>query len=316
MLTLAAGASSLVVAPEQGGGLTGWMIGDTPILRHALPQTVIAGDPHDLACFPLLPYGNRLGLRRFHWFGSDYTVQRNFYDNPHTIHGIGWQRAWTVEHVTTQAVTLTLSHQPDPTWPFAFDARLAYTLSDAALTIDMQITNRHPTAAPAGLGMHPYFPKTNTPALRFNATGAWENGPDCLPLRHAPPPADWQHTQPRPIDQSRLDNCFTGWDGAATILAGPASLRIEATAIFRQLQVFTPSWADFFCVEPVSHVPDAINRPDLPLDQAMNLLVPHETLTGSIRFTLLGLAGDARYPNMPSIASAASRPVRISTSRT
>ena len=105
-----------------------------------------------------------------------------------------------------------------------------------------------------------------------------------LPLCHGTPPADWRHDEPRPVAQSRLDNCFTGWDGPADIIAGPASLRIEATAVFGQLQVFTPSWADFFCVEPVSHVPDAINRPDLPTDQAMRVLEPHESLSGTIRF--------------------------------
>jgi len=42
------------------------------------------------------------------------------------------------------------------------------------------------------------------------------------------------------VATSRLDNCFTGWDGSATILAGAASLRIEASEAFRQVQVFTP----------------------------------------------------------------------------
>ncbi len=93
-------------------------------------------------------------------------------------------------------------------------------------------------------------------------------------------------TEPRRIAESRLDNCFTGWDRTADIQAGPASLRIEASEAFRQLQVFTPSWADFFCVEPVSHMPDAVNRPDLPADQAMHVLRPNETVSGTIRLVL------------------------------
>ena len=124
--------------------------------------------------------------------------------------------------------------------------------------------------------------------LRFDASGAWENGPDSLPSRHGPPCADWQHTEPRAVAGSHLDNCFTGWDGIAECLAGPASLRIDASEVFRQLQVFTPSWADFFCVEPVSHVPDALNRADLPIEQAMHVLQPNETLGGTVRFTLIG----------------------------
>jgi len=35
----------------------------------------------------------------------------------------------------------------------------------------------------------------------------------------------------------------------------------------------------------VSHVPDAINRPDLPKSQAMTVLEPGQTLSGSMTLT-------------------------------
>jgi aldose 1-epimerase len=258
------------------------------MLRRSLPQATIGGDPHAMGCFPLLPYGNRLGRGRFHWCGTEYALEPNFGDSPHTIHGVGWRRAWAVEATTPGSITLALDHCPDPAWPFAFSACLRYILSDSALTIDIRITNRHAAPAPAGIGLHPFFPKSYTPSLRFNATGVWQNGADALPATHAPPPAAWQHTIPRPERDSRLDNCFTDWDGTADILAGPASMRIEASQVFRQLQVFTPSWTDFFCIEPVSHVPDAINQLGLRPEQAMHVLQPDATLAGTVRFIPTG----------------------------
>jgi aldose 1-epimerase len=288
MLTLTSSTSSIVVAPEFGAGLTGWMLGRTPILRRALPQAAVGRNPHTMGCFPLLPYGNRIGRGRFHWRECKYELTPNFGDHPDTIHGVGWLRAWTVEEAGPHSVTLSLEHRPDSSWPFAFRAEVCYTLSGAALIVTIQMTNRHIAAAPGGIGLHPHFPKANHPMLRFTACGAWENGPNSLPSRHAPPCADWQHTQPRSVVESRLDNCFTGWDGTAEFQAGPAGLRIEASKVFRQLHVFTPSWADFFCVEPVSHVPDALNRPDLPIEQAMHVLQPNETLGGTVRFTPIG----------------------------
>jgi aldose 1-epimerase len=284
MLTLKSGASSLVVAPEHGAGITGWMVGRTPMLRRALPQASVGGDSHAMGCFPLVPYGNRIGQGRFQWNGTEYVLQRNFGDHPHTIHGIGWQQAWTVAEASQCFVSLILLHQPNGSWPFAFDAEVGYRLSDAALTVTIHLTNRHDKAAPAGIGVHPYFPKLGDPALRFDAGGAWENGPDSLPRRHGMPQVDWLHTDPRLVARSRLDNCFTDWEGTADILAGPAKLRIMASDVFRQLQVFTPSWADFFCVEPVSHVPDAVNRTDLPAAQAMHVLQPNECISGTIHF--------------------------------
>nr|WP_294502079.1 aldose 1-epimerase [uncultured Rhodopila sp.] len=285
MLTLSAGESSIVVAPGTGAGITGWMLGRTALTRRALPEATSGGDSHAMALFPLLPYCNRIGSAAFTWRGEAYRLARNFGDNPHAIHGVGWQRAWTVARVSPHAVTMVLNHCPDTSWPFAFEAEITYSLSASGLTVAMRLTNRHGSEAPAGLGLHPYFPKQHDPGLRFNATGAWHNGADALPERHGPVPGDWRHDGFRPIVQSRLDNCFTGWDGRADIRAGSASLRIEASAVFRHLQVFTPHWADFFCVEPVTHVPDAVNRPDLPGEQAMHVLAPDETLSGTISLT-------------------------------
>jgi aldose 1-epimerase len=288
MLSLTAGDSSIVVAPETGAGITGWMLGRTALTRRALPEATSGGDSHAMALFPLLPYGNRIGSARFAWRGEEYRLARNFGDSPHAIHGIGWQRAWTVARVSPSAVTLVLEHRPDSSWPFAFAAEVRYSLSASGLDIAMRLTNRHGTAAPAGLGMHPYFPREHDPALRFNATGAWQNGADALPERHGKVPPEWQHAEFRPVVQSRLDNCFTGWDGRADIRAGRASLRIEASAVFRHLQVFTPHWADFFCVEPVTHVPDAVNLPGLPAEQAMHVLAADEALEGTISLTPAG----------------------------
>ena len=287
MLTLASGGSSVVVAPEFGAGLIGWMCGRTPMLRRALPQAA-AGDPHAMACFPLLPYGNRIGRGRFRWGDQDFVLAPNFGDHPHTIHGVGWQRAWTLVEAGDRSVTMTLEHLPDASWPFAFSALAEYALAGDALTVRIEITSRHGGPAPAGIGIHPFFPKANEPSLRFNAAGAWENDPDSLPWRHGSPPADWVHSEPRAVAASRLDNCFTGWGGSAEIQAGPASLRIEASGVFGLLQVFTPSWADFFCVEPVSHAPDAVNRPDMPAGQGMHVLEPNAVLGGTVRFIPTG----------------------------
>ena len=41
------------------------------------------------------------------------------------------------------------------------------------------------------------------------------------------------------------------------------------------------------CVEPVSHVPDAINRPGLAAAQEMIVLEPGGKMTGAIRFSVM-----------------------------
>ncbi len=282
MLTLTDGDTSVVIAPEAGAGVLGWMRGRTPLLRRALPQAAL-GDAHAMGCFPLLPYANRIGGARFDWLGRSHGVARNFGDSPHSIHGIGWQRAWRLESVSGRAVRLGLGHGGDGAWPFAFEASLTYRLDGPALHVAIGLTSRHTDPAPAGIGLHPYFPKVPGASLRFDASGVWENGADVLPLRHGPVPSAWSHAMALPVGTARLDNCFTGWDGSADIDAGAASLRVRASGVFGRLQVFTPDWADFFCVEPVSHAPDGVNRED-----GMHVLRPGETLSGTVAFLPAG----------------------------
>jgi aldose 1-epimerase len=288
MLTLRAGSNAVVVASGEGASVVGWMAGRTPILRRAVPAAVVAGNPSVMGWIPLLPYCNRIADGRFTWRGRDYRLASNFGDSPHTIHGIGWQRAWSVASVTDCRVVLTLSHAADAAWPFAFEAEIDYAVSADGVTVVLSLTNRALEPAPAGIGLHPYLPKSNEAALRFRASGVWVNSADVLPLDHTVVPPDWDFAAARAVEPMRLDNCFTGWDRVADVLAGPASLRLEADATFGNLQVFTPSWGDFFCAEPVSHVPNALNRPDLPPDQAMESLPSGATLRGTIHLRLTG----------------------------
>ena len=89
---LHAGALRLALRPDLGGCIAGLWHRDTPILRSTEPAA-LDGVARRPACFPLVPYSNRLGYRRFRWKGSDYTTQPNFDDNPHSVHGVGWLRA-------------------------------------------------------------------------------------------------------------------------------------------------------------------------------------------------------------------------------
>ena len=280
MVCLTHGADSLIVAPAQGGAILGWTRNGRHLLRRPSPESVAPGLPGAMGCFPLVPYCNRIAHRRFAWDGHEYSLAANFGDRPHAIHGVGWQRPWQVEAVTGESIDLSLQHTPDASWPFAFSASLTYRLDAKGLTIAMTATNRHGAPAPMGIGAHPYFPRAAGDCVRFQAGGVWLNA-DSLPSAHAAIPAGWTHAHGRAVDREALDNCFTGWTGTAELPA----LTIRADAVFGNLQVFTPANADFFCVEPVSHVPDAFHLAALPGGQAMTVTRSGETLRGAMTFS-------------------------------
>jgi hypothetical protein len=64
--------------------------------------------------------------------------------------------------------------------------------------------------------------------------------------------------------------------------------RIEADPVFGHLIVYVPPARDFFAVEPVSHMNNAVNRPDVT-DNGLRHLAPGERLTGSVRFSVEAL---------------------------
>jgi aldose 1-epimerase len=292
MLTLHAGESSLVLAPEIGGAIVGWTFGATPLLRRPEPDAILGRNARGLGCFPLVPFSNRIGQARFGWEGHEHVLERNFGDRNQCIHGIGWQKIWETASVSATSAILSLRHEATGDharrWPFSFVAEQRFILTPDTLHVALTLTNTHAHPAPAGLGLHPYFPRARTATLRFKAGAVWLNGADMLPASRLAVPAAWDHASGQTIGRTSLDNCFAGWDGRVHIgwASGGPGLAIEASEPFRHLIVYTPPDHDFFCVEPVSHLTDAINRMDDSPGHGMRILAPRETLRGEVTFRL------------------------------
>ena len=292
MITLRAGDSSVVIAPEIGGAMVGWLLGDRHVLRGPDPEALLRRQVRGLSGFPLVPFSNRIAYGRFTWEGQTYQLARNFGDHPHTIHGVGWQSPWEVMAVTLSSVDLALDWAAQGEqvnhWPFPFAATLRYALDASGLTVTLSMTNRWSRPAPAGLGLHPYFPRHPGASVQFRASGVWLNGADSLPHEHVPVPPEWDHSAGKPVGSAALDNLFTGWDRSASIsLGGGPRLVLTADEVFERLVVYTPAGKDYFCVEPVSHMTDAINRLDQPHHGGLRVLAPDESFLGEVKLNLI-----------------------------
>ncbi len=264
---LHAGALRLALRPDLGGCVAGFWHRDTPILRGAEPVALTSS--RQAGSYPLVPYSNRLGYLRFRWKGHDHTTQPNFGDHPHAVHGVGWQRPWEIVSSSALEVVLRYRHRPDADWPFAFEATQYFTLSPQALHIEMVVTNQADIAQPIGLGWHPYFPKRARSRLHIELSDRWDNDAAQLPVRKVAQPgidADVSHLD--------FDNCFEGWRGAARIRDERFSLQL--TSSLDRLVVYTPQDKDFYCVEPVSHVSNAIHMAD-PLAHGLCSVAPGES---------------------------------------
>jgi len=255
VLELRAGALRLALRPDLGGAIAGFWHEATPVLRSTEPGELASSRPS--GCFPLAPYSNRIGYRHFRWLGRDHTTAANFDDgNPHSLHGTAWQEAWHVVSADATHAELALTHLANAHWPFNFDLTQAFELSDGALTLRLALTNIDARTQPVGLGWHPYFPKRTHSRLHIECSQRWESDPTTqLPTRRTV-----QGGIDGEVRHLDYDHCFEGWRGAARVRDEKLALKITSSLPY--LVVFTPPTRDYYCVEPVSHVSNAIQMGD------------------------------------------------------
>lgn len=239
------------IKPELGGCIAGLWLGGTPVLR-----STPADDLHSVrqaASYPLVPFSNRVSQATLQWQGTDHPLVQNWAPSPHAIHGVGWERPWTVLDANDAFALLSYEHKADASWPFDFDCSQGFKLEANALALTLSITNQSAHAVPVGLGWHPFFVKRANSHVQFDATGRWEMGDDKLPTHHAT--STGLNTPCAALD---VDHCFDGWSGAAHLRDSELNMRV-LSSLSRLVVYSTPS-SDCIAIEPVSHVNDAVNR--------------------------------------------------------
>ncbi|WP_347567219.1 aldose 1-epimerase [Sphingobium sp. BYY-5] len=246
------------LSPAIGGSLLRLTLDGADLLRRAPEGT---DDPLAMASFPLVPYANRIADGHFAFGGQDYRLPLNFGDHPHSIHGFGWQAAWTAKATDGTSAHLIHEHEGDAGWPWPYRAEQQMAITPSDLSMSLFVENRGDRPMPVGLGFHPYFVADDATTLRFDARSLWLSTPDMLPEREAPADTLGDWSRPATVrGDSLIDNVYGGWGGVATVERGDG-LRLTLTATGADwLHVYRPPDAGFFCLEPVSHMPDAINR--------------------------------------------------------
>lgn len=278
MLSAAAHGWELEVLPEIGGAIG--------LLRHhgrdlLRPAPADATDPLQTGSFPLIPYVNRIAQGRIRFGGREWRLPANFGDHPHTLHGIGWQRRWRPLSATPDRIELVLEHSGGNGWPWPFRARQWMELHPRRFETGLSIVNLADERAPAGLGFHPYFLRHADSRLTALFDSAWAVDENGLPVRSVPAASfgNWEAgdtiTQP-----GLVDNPYSGWDGSARISGGGMEVRMVAIGA-PAFQIYIPPGADFFCAEPATDLPDAINRNE------MRLLSPGEEMAITMRLEIV-----------------------------
>ncbi len=284
---LEAGRYSLALDPWNGGSITRFEWNGVPLFRTSLGPSIL-----DQACFPLVPFSNRIALGRFTFDDHLVTLPPNFpnSDHPHTLHGFGWQSNWVIKRSDARSCLLTHVHPGGP-WPWPYSAAQELVLSETGLRHTLRIANTGERAMPAGLGFHPYFPMT--PAARYLGLHRteWLTDESGLPYGRTTKETatDWWFNTP--VNSRVVDTAYTGREGSIFLTWPELStgLEIMPSCDLDTTIVYVPRGGHFFCVEPVTHTTDAFNRYD---GEGLRILQPGETLEASVDYSAFSIPSD------------------------
>lgn len=286
MLALAAADYRLVLDPIRGGSVARFDWRGEPLMRPTCGPSVL-----DTACFPLVPFSNRIAFGRFRAGDRQVRLAPNFpgADHPHPLHGFGWLAPWIV--VRRQPASALLRHRyAGGEWPWPYEAEQEFSLSERGLLHLLRVRNLAPNPMPAGLGFHPYFPRREGTRYRGLHRGEWTTSADGLPvqLKEEELAVDWWHGSP--VATRSVDTVYTGRSGPLEITWPERRMRLtlDPSSELSFTVVYVPPDADFFCVEPVSHATDAVNRPGA---DGMCWLEPGQTMEVSVRYAAERLPG-------------------------
>ena len=295
VVEIANDAFRLGILPGLGGCIThltwrhpGGGVGFVDLMRRADADTVSGalanGNASALACFPMVPFANRIDGGRLSLGHDPVLVPVNRPSQNVAIHGFSRAAAWTVTELGAREMRLQHAFCESGN-PYTYLAEQTFTLGADRVDCTLSVTNSGDRALPFGIGFHPWFDRTPLATLSLPARWAFAMDDRQMPLE-AMPLADLTGGADTFEIAARLpfDTPLARWDRTAT-LTWPerrTQLVIEGGGALRLVHIFAPASPDVICIELVSHMPDVVNRRSLAAFGDMAMLEPGETLAGSM----------------------------------
>ena len=283
MTTIQSARGELGITPERGGCVSAFRWDGVDILRPFDAAHGANAPATAYAAFPLVPFSGRIANGVFSFEGKDYAIPANFPPESHAIHGQGWQSEWNIADQSNQSVKLSLRYV-GAHWPWAYEAAQTFSIVENGLKVELALTNLSERAMPGGIGWHPYFPAHGANLLA-DVSAVWLSGEDMIPGAPSPLARESDLRSVRAVSDLKLDNAFAAGPVGTKIAWEDRGVQIRMTSseTLRHLIIFTPPGEDFFCVEPVSHSPDAVNSAEPASITGLRILQSGETLSGTIR---------------------------------
>ena len=293
----------LGVAPNLGGSIThlGWTAegrSEVDLLRRSSAADIASGNPSRLASFVMVPFTNRIDAGRIPLLsaldtGGYVGMPINRPAQNAAIHGFGRLAVWELAQSSSSRLKLTQTFRESGN-PYDYSAEQIFELNQDDVTCSVRVTNRGGVALPFGIGFHPWFDRTPAATLALHAKQAFQMDPRDMPLEPLPLATVFGDSGTAPSAHSMVierqtpfDTPVSGWSGQALITwpERQTALTLAGEGALKLVHIFSPSEPAVFCVEPVSHMPDVVNRRHLAEFGDMTLLEPGASMEGRMRLT-------------------------------
>lgn len=261
-LVLEAGDARVVVLARDGGRLGSVTVGGRELLVGGDPQ-----DPISWGSYPMAPWAGRVSLGRFSFDGRTHQLPITM--APHAIHGVVYDRPWSV--VTPDTIAIDL----DDRWPFRGRVVQRFALLDDRLEVTMTVEADEPM--PVVVGWHPWFRRAlaegaEPVSLLFRPGTMLVRGADGIPTGERVPPT-----------AGPWDDAFTDL-AADPVLEWPGQLRLSIASTCAWWVVYSmPEHA--ICVEPQSGPPDGLGPSQGGVGRSPDVVAPGRPMTHSMRWT-------------------------------
>ena len=287
LVSLQHGDYALAVAPGFGARLVNFRHAGRDLLRPTPDEVIAKPIVYGFAGFPLMPYSGPLFGPGFTYEGVTYPLDRTVCEEPSATHGDSWIVPFRIVEQGNHALTLEMEHEPAPgTFPFRYRGLVRFALGDNGLSILLRVTSRDHRAFPAGLGIHPYFPKPKGTRLKFQSVGVWPaDAPEVVGVGCQPLTEGLSFNDGPDVSEMVVDRLYEGWDGRAEIIAPDGHVTVvEADGALDKMQIYSAWHYPYVCVEPVSNANDGFNRMAAGVpSHGVRVLDPGRSIEGTVR---------------------------------
>jgi aldose 1-epimerase len=235
----------------------------------------------------LVPWPNRVRDGRWQLDGEPMQLDISEPKFGNASHGLLRNTAYAVERVSDARVILRAPIHPTRGYPFSLATEVEYSLDVDGISVTHRLTNRGRTAAPAGVGAHPYLRIGDTPSADLTLTSTGETvvvvDERLNPIGTAPVPLDKDLRTSPLVGDLTLDDAYTDLDVVGGrvehVLAAPdgSTVTLWADEAFAWVQVFVSTKLRpgrvALAVEPLTMPANAFNSGD-----GLTWLEPGDTL--------------------------------------